>query len=247
MNISLQDPNNRLLIFLAAFIVVLGLLALDRLSNPPAGSGILTIGLWLLLFGIAGAILYDVLHYERRPTTRFSHYGGPDPGQTGSGNPWVQKANRALMIFCLSLAYEILVLMVLPVLIPYFTVSGSIDLPGVLGIVGIVIIIGIPAFFIVMFWSENTFVDAVRWLDPDLASGWQIPHGWSGLPFFLPALLIVLYAVFLGWFFSDLVSPVIIPYLPAPVSRFFNPLLASVTLALFATPAIIYLIFRRRD
>lgn len=245
MKISLQNPNHRLLFFLAAFIPVLGLLAVDRYLYPPSGSGIITIGLWILLFGITGAILYNVTHFERRPSPRVSYYGGFDPSPTHSVNPWAQKANRALLIFCLSLAYEILVLMFLPACLASFDISGTIDyLPG---FVIIVILLGIPVFFLVMFWSEYTYVDAVRWLDPDLASGWQISHGSSHLPFFLPALLIVMYAVFLGWFFSDLVRHVLMPFLPAPVSRFFNPLLASVTLALFAAPSIIFLIFRRRD
>jgi hypothetical protein len=145
MKLSLQDPNQRLLIFLAAFIVVVGLLAVDRFSNPPAGSGIVTIALWLLLFGITGAILYDVMHFGRRASTRFSHSSGSDPGQTGSGNPWAEKANRALILWCLSAAYEILVLMILPVFFGSLAGSGTIDLPG---IVAIPLIIGIPVFFL---------------------------------------------------------------------------------------------------
>jgi hypothetical protein len=252
MKISLQDPNNRLLIFLAAFIVIIGLLALDRLSNPPAGSGIITVGLWLLLFGITGAILYDVLHYERRPTARFSHYGGPDPGQTSSGNPWVQKANRALMIFCLSLAYEILAIFVVPgLLISLVDPGGTLGLDLLPSLGFIALITGIPIAFLEMWKSEHIYKETILSLDPDwaadVAAGVSVYSPYFGPQFFRSALLITMYMVFLGWFFTGLISPVLIPILPASVSPLFNPLLGGVTLALFATPAFVYLIYRRRE
>jgi hypothetical protein len=107
-----------------------------------------------------------------------------------------------------------------------------------------------------MIWSEHTFVDAVGWLDPDLAEGYRFlggagggfpsPSGIGG-PLTLSALLIVLYTVFLGWFFSGYISPDLVPFLPVSVSPASNPPLAGLTLAFFITPSLIFLIFRRRE
>lgn len=253
MKTSIQNPNLRLLGLLAAFIIIVGVLAVDRFLHPPAGSGIITIGSWLLLFGITGAILYDVIHYVGKPPSRYSYSGGPKSSQTGSGNPWVQKANRALLIFCLSLAYEILVILVLPVIIGSLAGSGTIGLPD---FVGIPLIIGIPVFLLIMHWSQQKFVDAVGWLDPDLAEGYRflgrasggfpIPSSVGG-PLSLSALLIVIYAVFLGWFFSGFIIPDCFPFLPASVPPASYPPLAGLTLAFVTAPALTYLIFRRKD
>jgi hypothetical protein len=243
MNISLQAPNQRLLFFLAAIILILSLLAFDRLLSPPAGCGVITIGLLLLLLGIAGAVLYDILPGLRKsPGSGYSDSGSLC-SQRGSGNPWVQKANKYLIIWCLCLAYEILFVMFFPVLIDSFAISGTIGLPAVT-------LIGIPAFFLVMIWSEKKYWDSLRWLDPDRVqiiarSVGSPPAALSELD--MVALFGLIYMTFLGRFIGYCIRPFLLPFLPASGSPFLNPLLGGVTLALFATPSLIYVIYRRSE
>lgn len=252
MKISLQDPNHRLLIFLTAFIVVIGLLVIDRLSNPPAGSGIITGGLWLLLLGIAGAILYEILPFNRKQSARNDAASGSYQGMTGPCNPRALEANHALGIWCVCLAYEILAILVVPGLLISLVPPGGtlgLDLLPSLGFTAL--IVGIPIAFLAMWKSEYIYKEAILSLDrdwaADVAAGVSVYSPYFGPQFFRSALLITMYMVFLGWFFTGLISPVLIPVMPAPVFPFLNPLLGGASLALFVSPALIYLVYRRRE
>jgi hypothetical protein len=144
----------------------------------------------------------------------------------------------------MSLAYEILVIMFRPACLASFDISGTIDyLPG---FVIIVIILGIPVFFLIMIWSELQYIRAVKSLDPERAENWK-PLRRAGGPLFLTGILIGIYFALLGFFLGGAIHPIVTPFLPASVSPIFHPLLTSATLTLCATPAIIFKTFRRRD
>jgi hypothetical protein len=136
--------------------------------------------------------------------------------------------------------------MFFPVLIDSFAISGTIDFPAVT----LIVIIGIPAFFLVMIWSEKKYWDSLRWLDPDRVqiiakSVGPLPAALSELD--MVALFGLIYMTFLGWFVGYCIRPFLQPFLPASCSPFLNPFLGGVTLALFATPLLIYLIYRRSE
>lgn len=230
MKISLQDPNQRLLFFLAAIILILSLLAVDRYLYPPAGSGFITIGLLLMFLGIVGAVLYDILYYQRRLSAHCYPEGGTVPGQTGSGNPWAQKANLYLTIWCLSIPFVIFIGLLLTIII-----FSSI----------IILLAGIVLAFFVMNWSEGKYVDAVRWIDPDLVAGWNfIPVKGGAGPLFFGTMITGLYTVFAGWALSGFISSILIPVVPESVAMILPPLIC-IAFAFFATPAIILLVFWR--
>jgi len=250
----LRNPNHRLLVFLAVIIGLIGLLAVERVADPRGGSGIITIVLWFLLLGTAGAMLFDIIHFPRGTTPPFYSYAGSNPVQAGH-NPWAQKANRRLLLWCLSLGYEIFVVLVLPVF--FGTLTGMFWTMNLPDWVKIPLIIGVLVFLFVMLWSENAYVDAVGWLDPELAKSYRfVARGGIGPgptatgiggPLSLTALLLGVYAVFFGWFLSGVIGPDRMPFLPVSVSSATYPPLAGVTFALFVTPLLIFLKYRRNE
>jgi hypothetical protein len=246
MKKSFQDPNYRLLIFLAALLITVGLWVLDGFPNP-ATPGSVANGIWFLLFGLVGVILFDFLHFDRSPSVRVYPIGCYPDGESDYGlkdavKRWTQKANRALMIWCLSLTYEILVFVFFLSLALFFSVSGTSDIPAVLILAAI---IGIPVFFLVMFWSEYNYLDAVKLLDPGLTENWK-PFRRAGGPLSMSALFLGFYLMFLGIFLSNAISPILIPVSPASVSPDALLLYAGVTPVL-ATPVIIFLLYRRKE
>jgi hypothetical protein len=230
MKISIHDPTSRLAILLMAFLLAIALLWVDHGQNP-GGSGIGTYVLWLLIFGILAAILYSAQQHMR--TRYYSGYveGWIPKKAMDTNSPWGKKANRFLGIWCLS---EALVLFIILLLV--LVKSPSFALIVAAGL-------GVAACVFLMTWSENKYMDAVRWLDPMLVAGWSSYRG----PFFMTMCFIVLGIVLAVLGLSGFIAPVLASVFPDILMTPTLQVVIGLTCALFCAPVIIFLIYRRRE